>query len=246
MEVWNPLSRLAHMRVLLSKESSDWFIDQPNVLILGEGLPVVNADTAALIEFIDIASNSIGIRPDPALNAFQIRLRQGVIDTIAEQVALSGSLEKGGNTATTFAPGDADAWQLINPRGATTARKLDWPGDVKARLAEDLNAGFAAYVPKMAFDNGGGARWGWWRIDPVSGETIGVMDTGLHTATTDKMTLEQKQAYHEANFARRAQINRNSNNTLPLNKADREIRQNMLDIEKALREAGIPYKKGPV
>jgi hypothetical protein len=251
MEVWNPLSRLAHMRALLSKESPDWFIDQPNVLILGEGLPVVNADTAALIEFIDMASNSIGIRPDPALNAFQIRLRQGVIDTIAEQVALSGGLEKGGNTATTFALGDADAWQRINPRDVSAARKLDWPGDAKARLAEDLDAGFAAYVPKVAFDNGGGARWGWWRVDPLSGETVGVMDTGLRTATTDRMTLEQKQAYHEAHFAQRAEINRRANSTAlqlkrPLSKADLEIRQNMLDIEKALREAGIPYRTGPV
>lgn len=251
MEVWQPLSRMAHMRSMLSKEAADWFIDQPNVLILGEGLPIVNADKAAMIEFIDIASNSVGIRPDPALNPFQIRLRQGVIDTVAEQVALSGGLEKGGNTATTFALGDADAWQLIKPRDATTARKLDWPGDVKARLAEDLDAGYAAYVPKIAFDNGGGARWGWWRIDPLSGETVGVMDTGLHTATTDRMTLEEKQAYHEAHLAQRAGINRRVNNPAlqtknPLTKADLEIRQNMLDIEKALREAGISYTRGPV
>ena len=39
MEVWHPLSRLAHMRSLLSKETADWFIDQPNVLILGKGCP---------------------------------------------------------------------------------------------------------------------------------------------------------------------------------------------------------------
>jgi hypothetical protein len=248
MEVWNPLSRLAHMRVILSKESPDWFIDQPNVLILGVGLPIVNADKSALIQFIDIASNSVGIRPDPALNVFQIRLRQGVIDTIAEQVALSGSLEKGGNTATTFALGDADAWQRIDPRDVSAARKLDWPGDVVARLAEDLEAGFAAYVPRRAFDNGGGARWGWWRIDPLSGETVGVMDNGLRTATTEKMTLEEKKAYHEAHFEARREINRRVNNPSlqlkkPLTKADHEIRQNMLDIEKALREADIPYRR---
>jgi hypothetical protein len=239
MEVWNPLSRLAHMRSLLSNEAADWFIDQPNVLILGKGLPVVNADKAALIEFIDIASNSVGVRPDPALNAFQIRLRQGVVDTIAEQVALTGTLDKGENTATTFPLDAADAWQLINPRDLTAARKLDWPDDVVARLAEDLDAGYAAYVPGQAFDNGGRARWGWWRIDPSSGETVGVMDTGLRVALTEKkaadMTSDEKKAYWAENQTRWTKAKRafgNKSRILDVN--DLQMMKNMLQIKKEL------------
>lgn len=243
MEVWNPLSRLAHMRSLISKEAADWFIDQPNVLILGNGLPIVNADKAALIEFIDVASNSVGVRPDTALNAFQVRLRQGVVDTVAEQVALTGTLDKGENTATTFPLDAADAWQLINPRDLTAAQKLDWPDDLVARLAEDLDAGYAAYVPRRAFDNGGGARWGWWRVDPSTGETVGVMDTGLHQALTDKkvtdMTSPEKAAWRNANrteFERLRRL-RGTHGDSMLTRQDHQLMTNMRQIENALGNA---------
>jgi hypothetical protein len=226
------------MRSLLSNEAADWFIDQPNVLILGKGLPVVNADKAALITFIDIASNSVGARLDPALNAFQVRLRQGVVDTIAEQVALTGTLDKGENTATTFPLDAADAWQLINPRDLTAARKLDWPDDVVGRLAEDLDAGYAAYVPGRAFDNGGRARWGWWRIDPSSGETVGVMDTGLHVALTEKkaadMTSDEKKVYYNQNQSRWTQAKWKYNNKLPVSPNDHQLMRNMLQIKNEL------------
>jgi hypothetical protein len=243
MEVWNPLSRLAHMRFQLSREPGDWFIDRPNVLILGNGLPIVNADKAALVEFIDIASNSVGVRPDPTLSAFQIRVRQGVIDTVAEQVALAGTLDQGENTATTFAFGDADAWQLISPRDLPAARKLEWPDDVVARLAEDLDAGYAAYVPGKAFDNGGGPRWGWWRVDPSSGETVGVMDTGMHTATVEKkvtdMTNPEKAAFRNANMNRVRQLRRlrGSYGDAALSSKDRLLMTKMRQIEDALGAA---------
>lgn len=235
MEVWQPLSRLAYMRSLLSKETAEWFIDQPNVLILGKGLPIVNADKAALIAFIDIASNSVGVRPDPALDAFQVRVRQGVVDTIAEQVALTGTLEKGENPATTFALGNADVWQLINARDVTAARKLDWPDDVAARLAEDIKAGYAAYVPRQAFEHGGRARRGWWRVDPLSGETVGVMDTGLHASLTEKkfadMTAEERAAYYVKNYDNWKQLQRNNSAGLSPNRAERELMNKMLQIK---------------
>jgi hypothetical protein len=238
MEVWNPLSRLAHMRSLLSKEAADWFIDQPNVLILGKGLPIVNADKAALIEFIDIATNSVGVRPDPALNAFQVRLRQGVVDTISEQLALTGTLDQGENTATTFPLGESDAWQLIGARDVAAAGKLDWPADVVARLAEDIGAGYSAYVPTQPFANGGRARRGWWRVDPLSGETVGVMDTGLHVALTEKkaadMTSDEKKAYWAKNQQRWANAKHAYGNNYPVNINDRQMMKNMLQIKNEL------------
>jgi hypothetical protein len=238
MEVWNPLTRLAHMRSLLSKEPGDWFIDRPNVLILGKGLPVVNAEKAAVIEFIDIASNSVGVLADPALNAFQLRLHQGVIDTVAEQVALTGTLEKGENPATTFSIEAAEDWQLINSDDLTAAGELGWPDDVVARLAEDLGAGYAAYVPKRAFDSGAGLRWGWWRVDPSSGETVGVMDNGLHPAMNEKkaadMTSDEKKAYWAQNQKRWQEAKWAHGNNRPVSLNDRQMMKNMLQIKNEL------------
>jgi hypothetical protein len=238
IEVWNPLSRLAEMRSRLGQGTADWFINEPNVLIHGAGLPVVNANQAAVMEFIDIASNSVGVRPDPALNAFRVRLRQGVVDTVAEQVALSGALDKGENPATTFALDAADGWQLIDARDVTAVEKLEWPADVEARLAEDIGAGYAAYLPRQAFQNNGRARWGWWRVDPSSGETVGVMDNGLHPAVVEKkaadMTSDEKKVYFNQNQGRWKQAQRDNNRALPISQNDRIMMNNMLQIKKEI------------
>jgi hypothetical protein len=38
-------------------------------------------------------------------------------------------------------------------------------------------------------------RVGWWRVDPGSGETIGVMDTGFNVALTEKEINDLKAAF---------------------------------------------------
>jgi len=57
------------------------------------------------------------------------------------------------------------------------------------RVAADVEAGYVVIVPRKAVVRNGQQRVGWWRVDPVSGETIGVMDSGFHAAE-EKSELE--------------------------------------------------------
>ena len=52
-----------------------------------------------------------------------------------------------------------------------------------ARLDEDASRGLIAVAPQRPVLIAGMPRFGWWRIDPRTGETTAVTDEGLHQAT---------------------------------------------------------------
>jgi len=65
--------------------------------------------------------------------------------------------------------------------------QLALPSDVKARNAADLREGLTVIVPErfvLLPSEATIPRVAWWRIDPQSGETVGVMDSGLHQSLT--------------------------------------------------------------
>ena len=194
LDSWSPLPDLAFWRSVLNSAPGGWFIDRPNVLNHRATRPVVNGDQAALRETIDIASNSIGVRPSVGKDVFGVRLRQGVADTVAEMLVLGGEAGRSENTASIFAAESAEPGygRLIGKRDAESVQNLGWPEDVSARLASTIDSGFIAVAVNQPVEILGRQRVGWWRIDPASGETIGVMDTGLHEETGDySLTLLQ-------------------------------------------------------
>jgi hypothetical protein len=75
---------------------------------------------------------------------------------------------------------------LVAPGSADSLRSLPWQDDARARLADDVGAGFAAVVIRQPVDIQGRPRLGWWRVDPRTGATIGVMESGYHQALTEE------------------------------------------------------------
>jgi hypothetical protein len=196
---WGPLPNLVLWRTMLGGQSGDWFIDQPNVLTYRITGPVVNVDRAPTRELIDIASNPVGVRSGARRNAFDVRLHQGVADTVAEMLAICADLRTSENTAAVFAMTGAEPNRsiLIGSRDMESVRKLGWSDDVTARLAANVEAGSLAVVPSEPVSIQDRPRVGWWRVDPSSGETIGVMDTGYHASTTEKNIMEYRNALRE-------------------------------------------------
>lgn len=190
LDDWGPLPSLARWRSVLGESASGWFIDRPNILNYRFTPPVVNADRATIKELIDIASNGIGVRQGSG-NAFQVRMRQGVADTVAELVALGGGLRGAENTASIMTMAAQDnADKLVRPREAATVRDFGWPEDAVARLAANVGEGYMVVALGRPVEVGGQARAGWWRIDPATGETIGVMDTGYHQDLNERALTE--------------------------------------------------------
>jgi hypothetical protein len=190
---WGPLPGLAYWRSSLGGEPQAWYIDRPNVLNYRFGRPVVNADRVTIREQIDIASNPIAVRAGSATGQFQVRVTQGVTDTIAEMVILGGDPGKTANTSSLFvaAGNEADAGKRIGARDTGAIRELGWPEETAATLAEDIGAGFLAIALAKPVVIDGRERVGWWRVAPHTGETIGVMDTGFHAEEAEYSKLIQ-------------------------------------------------------
>lgn len=188
VHVWGPLPNLVSWRSALGRKPADWFVDRPNVLNYRVTLPLADADRVAVRELIDIVSNATGVRRDGREGSFEVRLRRGVADTVAEMLTLGADLRIAENTAAVFSMEGAgpDNSVRIAPRDPAAVQKLGWPADTAARLAENIDAGFLAVVLQEPVLLRGRQRVGWWRVDPSSGETIGVMDTGFHAALTEE------------------------------------------------------------
>jgi hypothetical protein len=187
MELWGPLPQLAFWRSELGGRAGSLFIDRPNVLNYRIGRSAVNADRVAIQELVDVASNSTGVRTGTGREAFEMRLQQGVADTIAESLILGGDIESAENAASFFAmiEGEIGSNVLIGPREIAAVRELGWSTDAAARIAEDVGSGYMAVALRQPVLVNERERVGWWRIDPSSGETIGVLDTGFHGTSED-------------------------------------------------------------
>jgi hypothetical protein len=192
LDTWGPLPALALWRAELGGQPRRSFVDRPNVLNYRIGGPVVNADRVAFREQIDIASNSTGVTWGAGQDPFATRLRQGVADTVAEVLVLGGDFRTTHNTAVLFdrAGNDPDRVKLIDARNTSEVQGLEWPEDAIGRLVEDVGSGFMAVALRRPASVGDRPRLGWWRIDPGSGATIGVMDTGLHGAMDERVATE--------------------------------------------------------
>jgi hypothetical protein len=70
--------------------------------------------------------------------------------------------------------------------------KLGLPADAVRRISLALEAGRIVVVPQRSVSWEGRPRWGWWDIDPMTRETIGVLDTGLHQAMFERTILDSK------------------------------------------------------
>lgn len=70
------------------------------------------------------------------------------------------------------------------------------------RVREEVDHGYLAIVPQRPVHLAGLPRFAWWRIDPRSGETVGVTDDGLHQGVElhiehNKTTGETKIVWRE-------------------------------------------------
>lgn len=187
LDFWGPLPGYVRWRSLLVKDSGESFIDRPNILNYRLIPAVVSADVVPARSQLDVVSNSIGVHGDVSRGDFEIRLEQGVADTVAEIVTVGGDLREAENTASIFARTNALAGEftLLDPGNAAKARKLELPVDTVERIASTLGEGFVVVVPSEAVKIRDRLRIGWWRVDPASGATIGVMDTGFHGVDED-------------------------------------------------------------
>lgn len=114
----------------------------------------------------------VALAPDKAI-------REGVWETIAERAPLR--FQQGVEFNTMVALRQAQArgipLQVLSPDDIERVASLSHTTETKNNLTAALTAGYVVVVPAASVSDG--QRTGWWRIDPLSGETLGVT-TGDH------------------------------------------------------------------
>jgi hypothetical protein len=182
-----PLYAYAFASRMLSPIPGSVFQDSIGLVNFGaEGRPSENGG----LDFrgvMDIVASHAGVLPGGVQAPFTARLQQGVADTAAEHLVV-GSPHGSGNTTTVFALASARGLGtvVVRDRSEPAWRNIEAPPDVQARVEKDLADGYVVVLPAKPVEQ----RLGWWRVDPHSGSTVGVMDEGFHQEVTERVEME--------------------------------------------------------
>lgn len=179
----SPLYMIALARFEWSRVGRYVFNDRINLLARHTVL-LADADGISARSVTDIVANEVGVGLD-ARDGFAVRVEQGVTDTNAEALLGFGK-PLAGNTADAYA--GATGWTTL--RSAADAEGIQLGSAAKRHLAADLEAGRLAVAPRAPVATAAGTFSGWWRVDPATGDTLGIASNGRGQAVTLLVALQ--------------------------------------------------------
>jgi hypothetical protein len=185
-----PLLTWALKRHQLGRYGNDGIFTSLNICNLRRQLAEDDEGRVLRRHTFDIVKNDLAQKTLAGDEAAMAQLNQGVADTAAEALLMFGpeSQENTSRLASLSLEQRID-WQCL--QSPLDRDWTEWPKDVSARIRQNLEAGFIVIIPQKALLVRGKKRWGWWRVDASSGETVGVMDTGLNQATTENFLVRK-------------------------------------------------------
>lgn len=169
------------------------FLDRP-AIFTRHRFPAVLGAGVGTSDAFDLVANEIGISLEEP-DGFAARVAQGVWDTNLE--AILGGAE--GNAAAAFSRDGG--WGVVESPSDLTETRLG--ADARTLLARELETGAAAVAPVAAPAGAGDATDAWWRIDPATGDALGIgplgwgqgVDYGTHLRAIWEMSKGLVYAY---------------------------------------------------
>ena len=190
-----PVLQAAYLRRALSPVRDQVCLSGTNVIDFRTRL-LEQPDGSIVAETgIDLAVNDVAVLTGDAAVAFDARVAQGIADTAAESLALTGPAPSPQNTLGLLSGPAAPALLIARQPSDGAVASLSLPADVKARMAADMAGGAALALPER-LPLATGARVGWWTVQP-DGSTVGVMDNGYHSDITEEAFLENDTVIRE-------------------------------------------------
>jgi len=183
------LHALAAARHALSPVRERVFFDRPNILNYRYSLRPEKQGKLVEQDLFDLVVNDVAVLRGGVPSPFSVRLRQGLADTAAEDLMLDGEGTGFQNALRLFAAAGPKLQAFRDVNDAAFA-SLSLPPDIRARVAADLQSGFTVVLPEGLPSAEGVPGFGWWRLDPRTGGTVGVMGTGYHQELTEEAYLE--------------------------------------------------------
>jgi hypothetical protein len=180
------LVAVATARWALNVGSDEVFQNRPTVLLSQRGhvLPRGEATPEPIERLtIDFLENRVGVHPASDADPLKARLAQGIADTIAEASMVS-TLFRTGNTAIHHLTdmNHNRGWQWVSASG-------DWDTGLsvaeREHLRRDLDAGAMVLAAPLDRDR----VYSWWRIDPATGDTLGMLGSGGGAVTAEQTSL---------------------------------------------------------
>jgi hypothetical protein len=143
-------------------------LDHPNLVLVRRGYRLDGSAAPRQFTLFDIVEN--GVAAPTTGDTFAANVRQGVADTALESQLL-GSPKDTHNSAALFGEDLAAGrpWTLLS--SASDVGLLTLPPDDLARIEAALAQGAAVVAPMAPAADG---RVAWWRVDPVTGRTLGI------------------------------------------------------------------------
>jgi hypothetical protein len=177
---------LALARFAWSPAAGDVYLASPNVLTFRTGLRVDASDRLIEQSGFDIVVNAVAVRPGASRSAFQARLTQGVADTNTEAILQGADRVSNAAIALAEQPG-AEAWITLQGPADSALEKSDWPLQSRLQLKQTLAHGYVVVIPKSVAHEP--ADRVWWRIDPRTGDTLGMGELGWGQGLAEKVLV---------------------------------------------------------
>ncbi len=188
------LYALALARTSLSPVKDQVFLDRPNVFSFHRRIQPNDGGDVVVIKSLDIVTNDVAVRSTTGTEGFHARVAQGVTDTAVEALALGGGCNSCNPVANVSelrasASQSETPWVSIQRIDDPAWREVTLSPDARRRVEHDIRGGYVVLIPSRPIAAGGRPAVGWWRVDPKSGSTLGIMESGQGQGTTEFVLL---------------------------------------------------------
>jgi len=180
---------LAMVRDMGSRHRAAIFLSQPNILAFHKYPRLDPNGEVSFCQALDIVNNEISLVPETK-NPLLVALEQGVLDTNWEAFLLD-PCGKAENTAQIFAELDSRKveWRLLRDINDPGLKNLGLSPDALARIGQELSEGYIVFAPKISRAAGGYPQVGWWRMNPLTGNILGIGERGWGQGTTEYVKI---------------------------------------------------------
>jgi hypothetical protein len=170
----------------------DTYRHSPSLLVYRSSLPFDGRIQVGT----DIVQSKRRLRNPAAANtkeALRSVIEYGVWESVTEGLLLVGELPQGTHQAFAEYRQKGMTFQVLTPELEATLAGLPLSGSQKINLSRELERGYSVVLPDTASLEQVSHLY-WWRVDPSTGETLGVAGSGAGNAATERLITER--IYH--------------------------------------------------
>ena len=170
------------------------YLDQLNLIALRKEMRAPdNGSGLASRDTVDFIANGVAAWPAQGVDPFGVRVAQGVADTVVEGALMiqcsadRTDCERGDNTSEVFAASGPAAWTMIRAGSSSPIAAI--PARAQALVQADLAQGYSILAPSAPMVVAGRPVATWWRVNPSTGETLGMSAEGGSVSAENVITM---------------------------------------------------------